>query len=114
MTREEAVAAASDWLQSRSHRVGVLRFAGYAWDFRSGYGLWNGLFTRGLITIPSLDTLPPIFWLVHGWLVVFNPSGSEPEHPDGCVVCWVDEVSGRIRGRFPQGEFDLTFSLTGQ
>jgi hypothetical protein len=56
--REQAIDAASDWLQSRGHQFGELRFAGFTWDHCSGVVLWGGHYTRGLITIPTSGQAP--------------------------------------------------------
>jgi hypothetical protein len=126
MEREQAIRAATVWLRSRGQEFGPLRFAGYAWDFRSGYGLWGGHFTRGLITIPTLGTLarvgeagrsgaPPGYWLVHGWVVVFDPLDRVPECAEDCFAVWVSEPDGPARGRMPRPlEFECTVPLTGR
>jgi hypothetical protein len=123
--REQAIEVAADWLRSRRHQFGELRFARYTWDYRSGYELWGGHYTRGLITIPALGRLVrdgdvdlagmlPGYWLVHGWVVVFDPLDRVPEVPEDCFVVWVPEPDGQARGRMPRcREFDFTLPLTG-
>jgi hypothetical protein len=111
--REQAIDAAADWLMTRGHQLGELRFAGYAWDFRSGFVLWGGHYTRGLVTIPTLGT-PPGYRLVHGWVVVFDPVDRVPEAPDDCFAVWMPEPEGQVRGRQPRSrDFEFTLPLTG-
>ena len=113
MLREQAIDVAADWLRSRGHTFGELRFARYTWDYRSGYVLWGEHYTRRLVTIPTLGT-PPGYWLVHGWVVVFDPLDRVPEVPEDCFVVWVPEPEGQVRGRMPRSlNFELTVPLTG-
>ena len=113
MEREAAINVAAEWLRSRSHEFGPLRFAGYSWDFRSGCVLWGGHFTRGLIIAPILSP-PTDLRLVHGWVVVFNPLDRVPEVAEDCFSVWVPEPDGPVRGRMPQSlDFECTLPLTG-
>ena len=113
MQREQAIDAATEWLRSRGHEFGRLRFAGYAWDFRSGCVLWGGHFTRRLVVAPILGP-PAGFWLVHGWVVVFDPVDRVPEGADDCFAVWVSEPDGPVRGRMPRPlDFEFTLPLTG-
>jgi hypothetical protein len=113
MLREHAIDAASVWLQSRGQRFGDLRFAHYAWDYQCGHLLWGGHYTRSLITIPTFGR-PDYYWLVHGWVTVFNPLDHVPVTPEDCFSVWIPESGGEIRGRMPRSlEWELTVSLTG-
>jgi hypothetical protein len=124
MLRDEAIRAATAWLRSRDQEFGGLRLACYRWDYRSGCELWGRQYTRGLVTIPTLGNVlgaprrPLVrlecYRLVHGWSVVFDPSGHLPEGPEDCFAVWVPEAGGPVRCRQPRcQEFELTFPLTG-
>ena len=105
MTNEEAIVVATDWLRDNDHSFGALRYARFMWDFRSGLGLASAYLARHFFYIPSQFgtgvQLPRYFLLEQGWLVVFNPDEREAENPDECVLVWIDEWRGTVRGRVP-------------
>ncbi|MBI2805929.1 MAG: hypothetical protein HYX68_13190 [Planctomycetes bacterium] len=103
MTKAEAIANATAWLNERRFAIGSLRYCRYMWDFRSGLELACDRQVGRLTFVPSpfggeLFVLPT-YSLSHGWLTVFNPEARDAETPEQCVIVWIDEVSGEISGR---------------
>lgn len=105
MTREEAIAQATGWLDHHGHDFGTLRYARYMWDFRSGLDLACDRLAWQFFFLPSPFGsgihLPNCFRLNHGWLVVFDPPDQPAENPEQTIVLWVDEVRGSVEGRVP-------------